>query len=495
MNELQQLAQERLDQGGRGRGILFEGQWHGWERVYETARKVVELVEASGVPSRESVLFIAGNSPASLAALLGLVAAGRTIRFVYAFQSGKAIAESVSRLKPGVVLAAEQDVSEEVRTAISQHGAAAITLSVNDAAALAGFVRSTAEPEPDAPAEPTLDIQTSGTTGPAKRFPVTYDQALHHFVRHAVATAIGGEEEDSPPALLTMTMGNLAGMMGTLPSLIRGSEIILYDKFNLAGWLDYVRAYRPERSGLQPAAVQMLLDSDVPREDLAGMISLTVGSAPLRPEQRRAFEERYGIPVLLAYGATEFFGTAASMSLEMLAEWGDTKEGSVGPAVPGFELRIVDPEGGATLAPGEEGLLEVRNAAIGPDWIHTSDLAVVDADGFLYLRGRADGAIIRGGFKLLPETIEQGLMEHKAVALAAVVGVSDHRLGQVPAAAIQLKSGHAKPGFDALEAHLRQHVPATHIPVHWRFVEDFARTPSLKIDRGALARLFAGGAD
>jgi len=135
-------------------------------------------------------------------------------------------------------------------------------------------------------------------------------------------------------------------------------------------------------------------------------------------------------------------------------------------------------------------VLEVRSDGIGPGWIDTSDLAVIDEDGFLYLRGRADGAIIRGGFKLLPETIERALLEHGALATVAVVGVKDRRLGQVPAAAIQAKPGRAAPGFDELEAHLRQRVPATHIPVRWRHVDGFARTPSLKIDRSALVRLF-----
>ncbi len=490
VNELQQFAARRLAEGGRGRGVRFEGQWHGWDEICGIAHEVNPLIAASGAPDHATVLFVAGNTSAELAALLGLLAEGRTVRFLYAFQSGKAIAAKVAELKPGVVLAAAPVFSDEVRAAIAARGACGIALGPSGAAALPGLECSSAEPDPDAPVEPTLDIQTSGTTGPAKRFPVTYDKALHHWVRHAVSTAIGGEEEGAPPAMLYMALGNLSGMMGTLPSLIRGCEIILYEKFSLDGWLDYVRTYRPTMSGLQPAAVQMLLDTDVPAEDLSGLTGLIVGSAPLRPEQRKAFEQRFGIPVLLAYGATEYYGTAASMSLELLAKWGDAKDGSVGPAVPGFELRVVDADTGAILDAGEEGVLEVRSGKIGPDWIHTSDLAVIDEDGFLYLRGRADGAIIRGGFKLLPEDIERALLEHEALATVAVVGVEDRRLGQVPAAAVQAKPGRALPGFDALEAHLRQRVPATHIPVHWRQVEEFARTPSLKIDRGAVVRLF-----
>jgi acyl-coenzyme A synthetase/AMP-(fatty) acid ligase len=104
---------------------------------------------------------------------------------------------------------------------------------------------------------------------------------------------------------------------------------------------------------------------------------------------------------------------------------------------------------------------------------------------------RADGAIVRGGFKLLPETIERALMLHESVAAAGVLGLHDQRLGQVPAAAVQLKPDVEPLGVAELEAHLRGHVYSTHIPVTWRFVEELPRTPSLKVDRLALQALFA----
>ncbi len=158
--------------------------------------------------------------------------------------------------------------------------------------------------------------------------------------------------------------------------------------------------------------------------------------------------------------------------------------------MPGASLRIIDPDTGTVLPPGQEGLLEVISPRIGPDWIRTSDIAVIDEDGFLFHRGRADGAIMRGGFKLLPETIERALMLHPAISAVAVVGLSDARLGQVPAAAIQFKPDVVPPGIAELETHLRDQVYATHIPVIWRFVRDLPRTPSLKVDRPALRRLF-----
>lgn len=114
---------------------------------------------------------------------------------------------------------------------------------------------------------------------------------------------------------------------------------------------------------------------------------------------------------------------------------------------------------------------------------------MIEEDGSMLHRDCADDIIIRGGIKLHPETIERALLLHPALSAASVVGISDRRLGQVPAAALQLKPGAELPTVDDLEAHLRQHVPATHIPVAWQLLDELPRTPTLKIDRPALRRL------
>ena len=97
----------------------------------------------------------------------------------------------------------------------------------------------------------------------------------------------------------------------------------------------------------------------------------------------------------------------------------------------------------ARLAPDEQGLLEVKPAQLGADaeWMHTTDLARIDADGFLWILGRADQAIIRGGFKVMPDDVRSALEGHPAVQGAAVVGVSDERLGETPVAMVELRAG------------------------------------------------------
>jgi acyl-coenzyme A synthetase/AMP-(fatty) acid ligase/ferredoxin len=234
----------------------------------------------------------------------------------------------------------------------------------------------------------------------------------------------------------------------------------------------------------------MVLDANIPPEDLASIRLLSTGAAPLDPGVQRAFEERYGIPILLSYGATEFAGPVAAMTADLHAQWGKRKFGSVGRALPGAQLRVIDPDTGEVLPAGGEGILEVISPRMGPDWIRTSDIAVIDADGFLFHRGRADGAIMRGGFKVLPETIERALVSHPAISAAAVVGITDSRLGQVPAAAMQLTPGAIAPTVQELEAHLREQILATHIPVAWCLVRELPRNAAMKTDRVAVGRLF-----
>src|SRR4029077_8954809 len=102
---------------------------------------------------------------------------------------------------------------------------------------------------------------------------------------------------------------------------------------------------------------------------------------------------------------------------------------------------VVGPDTGAELPAGEHGLLEAKVAPISPDWIRTTDIAAIDDDGFVTLHDRADGAINRGGFKILPETVRRVLISHPVVRDACVVGVPDKRLGQVPFAAIETTPG------------------------------------------------------
>jgi acyl-coenzyme A synthetase/AMP-(fatty) acid ligase len=475
--------------------IDFEGRWVTWGEMRHVTQRIGSFLDASGVPPGAPVALVARNRPSSVAALLGLIAASHSIRMVFPFQSHAAMARDVERLKPAALVGAAEEFTADVRSVLRKHGIAAVAISDMDATAVPGFQKC--ESQVDIPAHPQIEILTSGTTGPPKHFAISFETiARHHVGVHMLAPGQSTDVLQIPPMTLFFPLGNISGVYSTIPTMLRGRRAELWDRFTVAAWHQHVLRYRPELGGVPPAGVQMVLDANIPKADLACMRFLSTGAAPLDPTVQRAFEERYGVPILLSYGATEFAGPVAAMTAQLHPEWGKRKFGSVGRPFAGSRLRIIDAETGAVLPAGQEGILEVISPRIGPDWIRTSDVALIDEDGFLFHRGRADGAIIRGGFKLLPETIERALLLHPAVSAAAVVGVSDTRLGQVPAAAIQLKPGFAPPAPADLEAHLRAHVLATHIPVKWRFVQELPRNRSMKTDRPAVRRLFEeqGGA-
>jgi long-chain acyl-CoA synthetase len=488
MTTLQELSAEALKRDPARPAIAFDGHWHSWGDVARVAADVRGLLAASGIAPDAPVAFIPRNRPATLAALLALIADGRTIRMIYAFQSANGMARDVVRLKTAAVIADTDDLSDELRAVLKSEGIAAIALDGTTARAVRGL--ESGQPATSISGEPSIEILTSGTTGPPKAFAISYALLEKHFVNSALAKQQGDNAENLPPFLLYFPLGNISGLYSSLPMLLRGQRIVLLERFSIAGWHAYVKEHRPAHSGLPPSFVQQVLNTDIPKEDLASIKLLGVGAAPLDPTVQAAFEDHYGIPILLSYGATEFAGPVACMTAELHAEWGRKKLGTVGRAMPGAQLQVVEVDTGRILPPDEEGLLEVISPRLGPDWIRTSDIAVIDSDGFLFLRGRADGAIIRGGFKILPESIERALMQHPDIAEAAVTGIPDARLGQVPAAAIRLKPGVTRPRVAELESHLRDHLLATHIPAKWLFCKDLPRTPSLKIDRRALQALF-----
>ena len=483
---LDALAQRALRRAPTEPALEYERRIYHWAEMQQVALPLTAALTASGAGAQQPVALIARNRPSAVAALLGLIAARRSVQMVYAFQTPHAIAQNIARLEPAAVVAEASELRDEVLDMLRSQGIAAIVLSDMDAAPLAGFERSQRIGAATL-AEPRIHVLTSGTTGAPKQVPFAYSVFEKHYSRPVRAAE---SQRPEPPPLLCFPLGNITGLYSTLPPLFRGQLPLLVDRFTLPAWHDWVVRFRPRNGGLPPAGVQMILDANIPREDLSSIQYVGTGAAPLEPAVHRAFEARYGVPILLSYGATEFGGPVSAMTPELHAEWGERKFGSCGRAIPGAKVRVVDAVSGAELPPGEEGLLEVVSPRIGPEWIRTSDIALIDADGFMYHRGRADSAIMRGGFKLIPDTIERALALHPAVSAAAVVGQKDRRLGEVPVAAIQLKPGARWPGAATLEAHVRQHLPATHVPVTFLEVDALPRTQSLKLDRPALQRLF-----
>jgi acyl-coenzyme A synthetase/AMP-(fatty) acid ligase len=283
---------------------------------------------------------------------------------------------------------------------------------------------------------------------------------------------------------------HVSGVFRVVQAVLDGRRIALLERFTVDAWADAVRRHHPKTVSLVPTALRMVLDADVAPDVFDSVRSVVSGTAPLDPDLADAFTARYGVPVLTSYGATEFGGGVAGWNLADHQRYGREKRGSVGRAHAGCELRIVDPERGTALGVDEVGVLEVRAAQLATDeWVRTTDLARLDADGFLWILGRADQTILRGGYKIQPETVRAALEHDPAVREAAVVGIRDDRLGAVPVAAVE-----REPGMEVDEAALLElasgHLAPYEMPVAVSVLDELPRTESGKADLAAVRALF-----
>lgn len=471
-----------------GRAIEFDGRWYSWGEVARIGERLEAVLVAAGVPHTTRIGLIVRNRVAHAAVLLGFIARRRPVTMIYAFQSPEALARELRSLRLAVVVAAQEDWSATVMETLRETGIHALVLPADPDQPVASLEASGSDALQRAVAvcEPGIEVLTSGTTGPPKRIPIRFE-----VLNRAVASATLEPQAGEPPVQINVwPLGGVGGICVLCACAANGQPMSLLEKFSLDAFVQSIRRNRPPTLGLSPVAVRLIVDGQVPKEDLASVTAVFGGSAPLAPDLQDRFEQIYGIPIYWGYGATEFCGSVIRWTPTLRAAFGDSKRGSIGKAMPGVDIMVVDAATGERAAVGHEGLLAVRVPQIDPDWVTTSDLALIDADGFVFHRGRNDGAILRGGFKVLPERVIEVLRLHPAVADAAVVGVDDHRLGQVPAAAVEIRGALPWPSAMELEAHVRSHLPATHVPVRFALLDSLPRTPSMKVDLPRVRQLF-----
>jgi acyl-coenzyme A synthetase/AMP-(fatty) acid ligase len=266
------------------------------------------------------------------------------------------------------------------------------------------------------------------------------------------------------------------------------------ERFDPERWAFYIERYEVRLAQVNPTAMRMILDADIDPSRLSSLRYVRGGTTGTPPQLQEAFESRFQVPFMTTYGATEFAGAVASWSPEDYLRYGKSHRGSSGRAHPGVHLRTVDPESGRVLANGEQGVLEVlapQSAQGNGNWVRTTDLALIDEEGFLWIMGRVDDAIVRGGFKVHPGKVEWVLKEHPAVLDAAVVGIEDDRLGAVPAAAVVLRENIDPPSESDLKVFVERRLARYEVPIRIVFVDTLPLTLSMKVSRPALRALFS----
>ena len=346
------------------------------------------------------------------------------------------------------------------------------------------------------PEDVAIVLYTSGTSGTPKA------ALLRH--RHLTAYVIGTVEfagaEPDQAALVTVPPYHIAGLANLLSNMYSGRRIVYLESFDAQLWLDTLRNERITQAMVVPTMLARVVQHlDGSPADAPMLATLSYGGArmPL-PVLEQALELFVGTGFVNAYGLTETSSTIALLGPEDhdAAFAGDpvakVRLGSVGKVLPGIEVEVRD-EAGNVLPVGEPGLVFLRGEQVSGEyeggsvvdaegWFPTKDRGWIDEDEYLFIEGRADDTIIRGGENIAPAEIEDVLRRHEAVVDAAVVGIPDDEWGQQIAAVVVIAPG-ISVGVDELHDYCQLHLRSSKTPYRIEFRDELPHTPTGKLLR------------
>jgi len=303
-----------------------------------------------------------------------------------------------------------------------------------------------------------LLIYTSGTTGRPKGV------MLDHANISATAEIIIGwfEMTADTRSLLVLPLFHVNGIMVSVVSpLLAGGSTFIAERFHASTFWATVEMARPTFFSAVPTIYALLTSQPGAQPDTRSLRFVICGAAPMPRPLIGEFEERFGVPVVEGYGLSE-----CTVVCTLNPVHGVRKAGSVGLAMPGIDVEVVD-ETHQSLPAGQAGEVVVRGPNVmrgylgRPEesaqvlrggWLHTGDVGRFDDDGYLTLVDRVKDLIIRGGENIYPKEIEDILYAHPAVLEAAVVGQPDPVFGEQPVAFVTLR-----PGFDTAPEELIEH--------------------------------------
>ncbi|WP_029137315.1 class I adenylate-forming enzyme family protein [Nakamurella lactea] len=460
-----------------------------WDEIGDAGQRVLDTLALVGAGSG-TVGLVIRTRPDSVAAFLALLRTGRPVALINYLQGATALADELRGLRLRAVVMDVDSVEPAVSEALDAAGTHLVSLQGLNRPA--GTVRA-ATPVHDRDVFAHDDtvaysITTSGTTGRPKRIPVPRTK----IAKPDRGTLAGDPRQAKGATINTLPFASIGGAMAIVNSVWRGRPLAIMDRFDVREWAGLVRRYRPRIAGAPPAVARMVIDAGIDPKTFEGVRCFYTGSAPMSMATAQEFERIYHLPVLQSYGASEFLGPVARHTMEDWDTFGRSKLGSVGRPIPGKAVEIVDPVTGQVLPPDHVGTVRVAvlTADEPPQWVSTNDLGRLDADGFLWIQGRTDDVLMRGGFKVSRGDVAAVLNAHDAVAHAVCLGLGDERLGQVPAAAVEVKPESTVTAGELLDW-CRQRLKKYEIPVLIDVRSTLPRNEMMKLSESTLAQELA----
>ena len=350
---------------------------------------------------------------------------------------------------------------------------------------------------PQDPDRPAVVLYTSGTSSTPKGAVLGHQ----HLTSYVLTTTEFASAEEDEANLLAAPPFHVAAVVAVLTSTYAGRRIVPLPRFTPEGWIDVARRERATHGFLVPtmlARIVDVMDHDADAR-VPSMRRITYGGARMpRSMLERALTLFPDAGFVNAYGLTETSSTVCLLgpddhrnALESSDPAIRRRLESAGRPLPGIELRI--DSAGAVAAPGEPGEILIRGEQVSGEyladpskrndagWLHTGDLGFVDDDGYLFVVGRADDMIIRGGENLSPTEIEDALLQHPGVGAAAVVGLPDAEWGERVAAMVVPARDARELSMDDLRAFARERLGSLKTPEVLATCEELPTTATGKV--------------
>ena len=333
---------------------------------------------------------------------------------------------------------------------------------------------------------------SSGTTGLPKGVMLSHHNLVSNLIQMQAALSIG----DRDTLIGCLPFFHIYGMTVIMNQGLRnGATIVTMPRFDLEQFLGLLEEHGVTRTYVvPPIAVALAKHPAVDAHDLSSVRTIMSGAAPLGAELAEKVAERLDCDVIQGYGMTETSPVTHVIRPE------NNKPGSIGPAIPSTECRLVDPETGEDVGEGERGELWVRGPQVmqgylnnaeataatidAEGWLHTGDIAVIDSDGFFEIVDRLKELIKYKGFQVAPAELEALIQNHPDVADVAVSGVPDEECGELPKAYI-VPAGEELDSDELMEWVAGQVSPQKKVRIV-EVVEEIPKSPSGKILRRVL---------
>jgi malonyl-CoA/methylmalonyl-CoA synthetase len=476
---------------------------YSWRDLDRASAMMANLLDSLGLPAGSRVAVQVDKSVEALVLYLAVLRAGHVYLPLNSGYQSSEIAYFVGNAEPAVVVCTPQNfgwVSTLAFQAGSQH---VYTLGEQRDGTL--LERAAFHSDRHMPAKSRGDdlaaiLYTSGTTGRSKGAMLTHANLLSN----ARALKAWWDWQPGDVLIHALPTFHVHGLfVASHGALLSGSKMIWFGKFDPKA----VLARLPEATvfmGVPTLYMRLLAEAGLDRQVCRNMRVFISGSAPLLVETFGAWQQRTGHTLLERYGMSE---TVMLTSNPCRAADGERRGGTVGFALPGVSVRVVDDKG-LTLAPGEVGQLQVKGPNVFkgywrmPEktadeftsdlWFKTGDVGKIDADGYISIVGRSKDLIISGGYNVYPAEIEGVLNELPGVAESAVVGVPHPDFGEAVVAVVVPRPGVPAPEPAALVATLKGRIASFKVPKQVFVVPELPRNAMGKVQKNLLREQHQG---